>query len=323
MEQKKPKYNGCVYTLLYTFGGIAIIGGCFCLPTGLILIILGIGWIWVFYDVAKKEKKQLQQEAIEEAEKQHAFLVIEQNTDEILCKKTLAVIEQNQAVETLDEDYQNLTPIQREHTLNRAFEYIVKKGVEDGIITDEEEKAISTFSQYFGIEEEHFNEQEWYKQYQKLLVIKDLLNGIIPQRKPVNTNGIFLNLVKGEQLIWRFDNVAFFEEVTRTHYKGGSSGVSIRIAKGIYYRIGAIKGTPVTTSEMKEKATGTLFIATKHLYFYSETKTVKIPLNKVVAFTPYDDGLGVQKDGSSAKPITFQNLDGWFIFNLVSNIANI
>lgn len=323
MEQKKPKYNGCVSAILYSFGAIAIIGGCFCLPGGLILIILGIIWIWAFYKTAKKQKEELQQEAVEEAERQQALKVIEENTDEALCEKTLAVIENNQTVESLDGDYKSLTPLQREHTLNRAFEYIVKKGMEDGMITDEEEKAISTFSQYFGIAEEHFSEQDWYKQYQKLLVIKDLLNGIIPQRQPVNTLGLFINLVKGEQLIWRFDNVAFFEEVTKTHYEGRSSGVSIRIAKGVYYRTGAMRGTPVTTSEMKQKAIGSLFIATKHLYFYSETKTVKIPLAKVIAFTPYTDGLGVQKDGSTAKPQAFQNLDGWFAFNVVSNLANI
>lgn len=323
MEQKKQKYNGCVSAIIYSFGAIAIVGGCFCMPGGLALIILGIGWIWAFHEAAKKQNIKLQQEAIEEAQKQQALQLIKENTDETLCQKTLAVIENNQAVETLDDDYAKLTTLQREYTLNQAFEGIVKKGIEDGIITDEEETAISSFAQHFGITEEQFSQQEWYNKYQKLLVIKDLCNGIIPQRQSVDTNDVFLNLTKGEQLIWRFDNVAFFEQTTKTHYEGVSSGLSIRIAKGVYYRTGAMRGTPVTTSEMKEKAIGTLFIATKHLYFYSAAKAVKIPLAKVIAFTPYEDGLGVQKDGTTAKPQAFQNLDGWFAFNVVSNLANI
>lgn len=323
MVQKKQKYNGCVSAIIYPFGAMAIVGGCFCLPGGLALIVLGIGWILLFHEAVKKQNLKLQQEAIEEAERQQAMKMIEENTNEALCQKTLAAIENNQPIETLDDDYKNLTLLQREYTLNRAFEYLVDRGIEDGMITDEEENAITKFSQHFGITEEHFYQQEWYKKYQKLLVIKDVLNGIIPQRQSVDTTGVFINLTKGEQLIWRFDNVSFIEQVTKTHYEGSSSGISIRIAKGVYYRTGATRGVPVTTTEMKQKAVGTLFIATKHLYFYSPSKAVKIPLAKLVALTPYEDGIGVQKDGVSAKPQAFQNLDGWFAFNVVSNLANI
>ena len=149
------------------------------------------------------------------------------------------------------------------------------------------------------------------------------MNGIVPHRRAVETGFYMLNLAKGEELVWRFDDIEYFEQVQRTHYEGGSSGVSVRIAKGVYYRTGAVKGRPVTTTEMKQKAVGTLFVATKHLYFYSEQKTVKIPYNKVIAFTPYSDGLGVQKDTATAKPQAFRGLDGWFAFNLVSNISNL
>ena len=323
MKDNNSKLRGCASVVMYLLGGIAIVGGLLCLPFGIVLIVIGIIWIVGVYQADKKEKQQLQQKAIEEAEKQHEREVAEANTNEALCEKTLAVIENNQNVETLNEEYQSLSPLQRECTLNRAFENIVQKGLEDGVITDEEENGITTFSQHFGISEEYFADKDWYQQYQKLLVIKDLLNGIIPQRQSINTNGIFLNLSKDEQLIWRFDDVGFFEQETKKHYEGGHSAASIRIAKGVYYKIGAVKGTPVITSEMRQKATGTLFVATKHLYFYSALKTFKIPFVKVVAFTPYVDGLGVQKDAASAKTQAFQNLDGWFAFNIVSNLTNL
>ena len=201
MVQKKQKYNGCVSAIIYSFGAMAIVGGCFCLPGGLALIVLGIGWILLFHEAVKQQNLKLQQEASEEAERQQAMKMIEENTNEALCQKTLAAIENNQPIETLDDDYKNLTPLQREYTLNRAFEYLVDRGIEDGMITDEEEYAITKFSQHFGITEEHFYQQEWYKKYQKLLVIKDVLNGIIPQRQSVDTTGVFINLTKGEQLI--------------------------------------------------------------------------------------------------------------------------
>ena len=97
----------------------------------------------------------------------------------------------------------------------------------------------------------------------------------------------------------------------------------MRIAKGIYMRSGSTKTTPIKENEMKEKATGTLFIGTKNLYFYSATKTVKIPYKKVVSFTPYSDGLGLQKDGDNSKPQAFKGIDGWFAYNVVTNIQNL
>ncbi len=65
MVQKKQKYNGCVSAIIYSFGAMAIVGGCFCLPGGLALIVLGIGWILLFHEAVKKQNLKLQQEAIE------------------------------------------------------------------------------------------------------------------------------------------------------------------------------------------------------------------------------------------------------------------
>lgn len=317
------KKYGFILTLSYIIGAIPIIGGCFCLPWGFLLILLGVGFIHLMYSSVKIHKEKELQEIEEIKNHEQELQIIRDNTNEELASKTLAVIEHDEPIASLDSDYANLTPLQREHTLNKAFEEIVKKGTEDGIITNESETGIKNFIEHFGIPVEKFEKHDWYSQYQKLLVIKDLLNGQIPQRCEVATEGFFLNLAKNEQLIWRFDNVTFLEEVQKTHYEGGSSSISIRIAKGVYYRTGAVKGRPVTTTSMQEKAVGTLFVATKHLYFYSTNKTIKIPFAKVIAFTPYSDGLGVQKDTATAKPQAFQGLDGWFIYNLVTNIINL
>jgi hypothetical protein len=58
MVQKKQKYNGCVSAIIYSFGAMAIVGGCFCLPGGLALIVLGIGWILLFHEAVKKTESQ-------------------------------------------------------------------------------------------------------------------------------------------------------------------------------------------------------------------------------------------------------------------------
>lgn len=73
---------------------------------------------------------------------------------------------------------------------------------------------------------------------------------------------------------------------------------------------------------MEVKATGSLIITTKNVFFYSTKKSIKIPYKKVVSFTQYSNGIGVQKDGNS-KPQAFIGIDGWFAYNIVINIQNL
>jgi hypothetical protein len=39
--------------------------------------------------------------------------------------------------------------------------------------------------------------------------------------------------------------------------------------------------------------------------------------------TQYSDGIGLQKDGVSAKPQIFKGLDKWFTYNVISNLKNL
>ena len=62
-------------------------------------------------------------------------------------------------------------------------------------------------------------------------------------------------------------------------------------------------------------------LTTKHIYFGSYNNMFRIRYNKIVAFTPYDDGLGVMKDTQSAKPMVFRTGDGWLACYMAVNLA--
>ena len=111
-----------------------------------------------------------------------------------------------------------------------------------------------------------------------------------------------------------------YEQRTRTQYQGGYSGVSVRIAKGVYYRTGGFKGHPVKIEEMKYIGTGIFAITNKHVYFASSSKSFRIQFGKIITMDPYEDGIGLQKDGATAKPQVFKNIDGWFTYNVISNL---
>jgi hypothetical protein len=48
-----------------------------------------------------------------------------------------------------------------------------------------------------------------------------------------------------------------------------------------------------------------------------------VPYRKIVSVEPFKDGIGIQRDAMTAKPQIFVLDDGWFAYNLVSNLGHI
>jgi len=159
-----------------------------------------------------------------------------------------------------------------------------------------------------------------YLDYQGALNLQDMLIGILPRRVTIAHP---INMSKDEQPLWVFPAVSCYEEVITRSNAGVSRAISVKIAKGIYYHTGAFKGEPIITSNMKAIATGDLIITNKCLYLYSTQRSSKYPINKILAYVPFEDGIGVQLDGAKSKTIYFSGLDGTYAYNVVSNIKNI
>lgn len=204
-------------------------------------------------------------------------------------------------------------------TLEKIISDTVTRFAIDDFIEDEEESIINDLITRTGLTKTSLNQFNWWDKYQKLLVLKDIMNGQFPRTNSFSSVSN-INLMKTESIVWVEDGVEYLEQIKRVQYVGRSSGLSIRIAKGIYYRVGAFKGTPVERHEIRNMGQGTLTITNKNIYFYSRMISIKIPFSKIISFTPFSDGLGIMKDGATAKPQIFSGLDGWFIFNIVSNI---
>ena len=94
-------------------------------------------------------------------------------------------------------------------------------------------------------------------------------------------------------------------------------------ARGLYYRVGGFRGERVQTTETTHVDTGLLAATTKHLYFSGPHKGFRVRYDRIVAFKPYRDGIGVQREVATAKPRKFITGDGWFIYNLVTNLARL
>jgi hypothetical protein len=201
-----------------------------------------------------------------------------------------------------------------------GWEKAVDVAFEDGILTEEEESVLTELKQHFSLSQQELDGNEAFAKMVKGAVLRDILDGKLPERMQIDGNLPF-NLQKTEKVVWVFQDVDYYEEKTRTRYVGGSQGVSVRIAKGLYYRTGAFKGERVQTSETIHADTGLLGVTNKHIYFAGPSKRFRINYNKIVSFEPFSDGIGVQRDAQTAKPQSFSTGDGWFTYNLITNLA--
>ena len=58
-----------------------------------------------------------------------------------------------------------------------------------------------------------------------------------------------------------------------------------------------------------------------NLYFSSPKKKFSARYDRIVDFDPLDAGMGLMRDAQTTKPQSFRTGDGWFAFNLATNLA--
>ena len=137
---------------------------------------------------------------------------------------------------------------QSREAMVRGWETAVQGALEDGVISEDEEDALSRYLDYFGIEQAQADRSGALTTLVKAGAIRDVTEGTIPQRQNIQSR-IPFNLMKSEKLVWVFQNVAYLEDVTRREMHGSSRGLTIRVARGIYYRPSTFKSRVVEWDE--------------------------------------------------------------------------
>lgn len=211
---------------------------------------------------------------------------------------------------------------ERKALLVKGWENSVEQFLEDGILDAKEEERLVKFQEYFSLSGIELNENGALSKSVKAATLRDILNGVIPQRISADEN-LPINFQKGEQVVWAFSDSMYFEDKIRRQFVGGSQGVSLRVMKGVYYRVGAFKGHAVENTERVHIDTGWVVATNKNIYFAGSKKSIRIPYAKIVSFEPFSNGIGVMRDAATAKPQIFVTGDGWFTYNLITNLAKL
>ena len=227
-------------------------------------------------------------------------------------EKTITEIEQSSGI----------SPGARNEYLVKGWEKAVEQFLDDGIIDESEEKSLVNFTDYFSLPKEILDGNGAWTKIVKAAVLRDILNGIVPQR--VNIEGSLpVNLQKNESIVWAFPRSEYLEDKTRRQFVGGSQGLSFKVAKGVYFRTGAFKGRSIESTERVKSDVGMVVITNKHIYFSGSVKSFRVPYSKIVSFEQFNNGIGIMRDAANAKAQIFVTGDGWFIYNLVTGLSRI
>lgn len=101
-------------------------------------------------------------------------------------------------------------------------------------------------------------------------------------------------------------------------YSGGNAGISLRIAKGITYRMGASKGAPVRRN-VEESYPGTLSITNQRIVFVAAKGGFDKKIAALSSMTPCEDGLVFQ---FSTQSYILETKDVDRICQIISYIVN-
>lgn len=210
-------------------------------------------------------------------------------------------------------------PVDVQSAVRRGFGIAVDRILEDGVVDEEEETRLEAMMGELNLSQKDAPD-EWMRLV-KALTLRDVLAGVVPQRLKLDQVPVVLQ--KGEQIAWAFLETDLLEQRIKRATRTIAHGLSIRIARGLYYRPAIFNSTPVERAYTAMIGRGTLLLTSKNLYFASTVKTLRIPYRKIVSFQPYTDGIGIHRDAASAKPQIFVTGDGWFTYNLATNLAQL
>jgi hypothetical protein len=115
-------------------------------------------------------------------------------------------------------------------------------------------------------------------------------NGELPEQEAP------IRLGKGERChtVLQVSHHEFRTVTEAVGYTGPTARV--RLAKGIYWRFGAIKVAPIRRDVLKELDTGTLYVTSRRLLFDGTKGSRAFPYTKIINVKLYQDGLQIERD---------------------------
>jgi hypothetical protein len=177
----------------------------------------------------------------------------------------------------------------KEHTelTDQAFSAYADNVLADDILTADEEKQFFTVGETLGYTVESMMSS--HPGLASRLVIATVNDGRLAEIPDPQV------ILKRSEVVHLEVQAELLKEVAVREFRGGSQGVSIPIAKGVRYRVGAMRGRVVTVgSQMTVQDTGTLSVTSQRVAYLGSAKSSEILYTKLMGIEAFTDGIRLQ-----------------------------
>jgi zinc-ribbon domain len=180
------------------------------------------------------------------------------------------------------------------------FRAQVEQALADDILTVVEEQRLLGWAEAQGI-----TVDDWKRKFSDLfdrMLIASVNNGRLPDvtakrgRSPVR--------LKEGEVAHYVESASLLKEVAQRELRGGGSGVSFRVAKGVTFRTGAFRARSVVIGKSWVEADkGTLTITSLQTMFSGQRKTLELPHAKLLNLNVYSDGISFNMSNRQTVPL--------------------
>jgi hypothetical protein len=157
----------------------------------------------------------------------------------------------------------------------------------DDVLTEQGETHIAKLSFALGI-------QQWGVDlaHRNFALFEEVMVARINDGRPIPNDSAPLMTQPGETAFYPTFAVALMKEVVDREMRGGSSGVSVRIAKGVNYRVGQVRARSVVVgTHLEAQDSGDLVVTDRRAVFMGTKKTLEFRRDRLVGLAQYTDGL--------------------------------
>lgn len=181
----------------------------------------------------------------------------------------------------------------------QAYSAALAAATSDGKVTADEESELIKLQAYFKIPDSEIDKPK--QQLARFRLLAEIQEGNLP-----TTNVQNVIFQKGEQAHWSEAGDILEERVVGRRYVGGSSGVSIRIAKGVSYRVGAHRGNIVADKAVVAVSSGDFIITSKRAIFRGDKKSFALAIPKLLDVNFFSNGVRLTDDKGKPRTVKFE-----------------
>jgi hypothetical protein len=177
-----------------------------------------------------------------------------------------------------------------------AFRRYAEMVLADDVLDEDEEAALVDLAAALGVDQDTLETR--HRPILNRLVVARVNDGRLPILDAPRL------MIKEGEVVHLETPAALLKEVAIREYRGGYGGVSFRIAKGVRYHTGGMRGRSVVVgSELQTADTGVLSISSRRAVFIGTSKTIEFAYARLVNIEVFTDGIRFHVSNRQSAPL--------------------